>query len=77
MKCYYTYNDKGEKVFIPMCWGTIYSNDLDDCHCQEPLTEYHFQKERFNQAINKKNETIKSMECEIKHLRKVIQKLNK
>ena len=55
-----------------MCYGTIYSHDMDDCCCENPLTEYHFEKERFNVAIDKKNKTIKSMQSEIDHLNKII-----
>lgn len=73
MKCHYTFDpETKKKVFIPMCGGTEYSQDMDDCCCENPLTEYHFEKQRFNIAIGKKNNTIKCMQSEIKHLHKII-----
>lgn len=77
MKCHYTYDpESGEKVFIPMCYGTIYTLDKEDCHCADPLQNWNqFEKERFNKILEQKNESIKSMQSEIIHLRKVIEKL--
>ena len=75
MKCYYTYDENGEKFFIPMCYSTMYSHDKRDCTCTDPLTVHQFEKERFNRVIKEKNDIIESMESELKHLRKVIEKL--
>jgi hypothetical protein len=76
MKCYYTIDPKTlKKVFIPMCFGTIHTHDMDDCTCQEPTTEYQFQKERFNKVVEDKNKTIISQQNEIKHLNKIINSL--
>ncbi len=73
MKCYHTIDPKTlKKVFIPMCFGTIYSKDKKDCCCEEPLTEYRFEKQKFNEMIEKKNNTIRAMEAELNHLRKII-----
>jgi hypothetical protein len=73
MKCYYTIDPKTlKKVFIPMCYSTVYSKDKRDCSCPDPLTEHHFEKERFNKVVLQKNETIESMQAEINHLNKVI-----
>lgn len=73
MKCYYTIDPKTKKkVFIPMCYGTIYTFDKKDCNCDDPLTVHHFEKERFNQVLEKKNQTIESMQAEINHLLKII-----
>lgn len=77
MKCYYTYTDDGERILIPMCYGTIHSFDIEDCVCQDPLTVYHFEKQRYNEVLASKNETIKSQASEIKHLHKVILSLKK
>lgn len=78
MKCHYTIDPKTlKKVFIPMCYGTIETKDLDDCCCENPLTEHHFEKERFNKILAAKNDTIKSQQSEIIHLKKIIEKLNK
>lgn len=73
MKCYYTIDPKTKKkVFISMCYGTEYSKDKRDCSCPDPLTEHHFEKERYNKVLKVKNETIKSMQSEIDHLNKII-----
>ncbi len=77
MKCYHTIDPKTlKKVFIPMCYGTIHSFDLEDCCCEEPLTEYYFEKQKFNEMTEKKNSTIRAMEAELNHLRKIIKKKN-
>jgi len=55
-----------------MCYGTIHSLDKDDCCCENPLTEYHFEKERFNKIVKQKNDTILAMESELSRLRKIL-----
>ena len=76
MKCYFTIDPiTNEKVFIPMCYSTIYTLDKEDCTCPEPLTEHYFEKKRFNDIVKLKNETIKDMQVEIKHLNKIIKNL--
>lgn len=75
MKCYFTYDENGDKHFIPMCWGTIHSNDKDDCVCQESMTTKSFEKTRFNNIIENKNQTIKEMQEEMDHLVNVIDNL--
>jgi hypothetical protein len=73
MKCYYTIDPKTlKKVFIPMCWGTIHSMDIEDCNCENPLTQHYFEKERFNKIVEDKNKTIISQQNEIKHLNQII-----
>lgn len=73
MKCHYTIDPKTKKkVFIPMCYGTIHSQDKDDCICQEPLTEYHFEKDRFNKVLKEKNATIEAQQNELNRLRKIL-----
>lgn len=58
-----------------MCYGTIHSFDIEDCCCDDPLTEHHFAKERFNEILKQKNETIKCMDSELNDLRKIIDEL--
>lgn len=78
MKCYYTFDKKtGKKVFIPMCYGTVDTQDITDCNCPDPLTEHHFEKQRYNEVLKQKNESIESMQAEIKHLHAVIKNLKK
>lgn len=33
--CYYI-TDRGKRVLIPGCWGTVHSGDMRDCHCERP-----------------------------------------
>lgn len=77
MKCYHTYDEKGKKHFIPMCYGSINLQCISGCNCPEPTTEYRFAKELFNKILEQKDDTIASLEAELTHLRKVIIKLNK
>lgn len=78
MKCFYTTDPKTlKKVLIPMCMSVVESGDIRDCNCSEPLTEYHFEKERFNKVVIEKNKTIESLQAEVLHLNKIISKLNK
>jgi hypothetical protein len=55
-----------------MCYGNLHNLKNESCNCSDPLTEHHFQKERFNLVVKQKNESIASMEAELKHLREVI-----
>lgn len=76
MKCYYTYDNDGRKVLIPMCYSVVHSNDIEDCCCISPLkTNQKFEKERYNKIIESKNKTISYQQSELKHLRKVINNL--
>ena len=31
--CHYVRGEKGERVLIPGCWGTVHSADMRDCYC--------------------------------------------
>jgi len=55
-----------------MCYGTIYTQDKSDCCCPEPLTDHHFEKERFNKIVKEKNDTIAAQQSELQHLRKIL-----
>lgn len=76
MKCHYTYYfDKGEKikVFIPGCWSTVHTGDMDDCTCRD-ITFASFEKEKYNEKLKEMQERIKSLECENKYLLKLLEK---
>lgn len=60
-----------------MCYGTINSQNINGCNCPEPLTEHNFQKKRYNEVLAQKNNTIKEMQSEMRHLRKIIISLTK
>lgn len=36
--CYYV-KDRGKRVLIPGCWGTVHSGDMRDCYCDRPSTD--------------------------------------
>ncbi len=37
MRCHYITDEKtGEKILIPGCYGTIHSDDMEDCTCLKP-----------------------------------------
>ena len=77
MKCHYTYDTNGERFFIPMCYGSMYEDDKDNCTCPDPLTVHQFEKKRFNQVLKQKNTTIADQQSEIKSLNTVIKSLKK
>ena len=73
MKCYYTFDRKtNKKIFIPMCYSSINGSN---CSCPDPLTDHHFQKERYNEVVKQKNQSIAEFQSEIKHLHNVIKNL--
>jgi len=75
LKCHYTYDEKGERFFIPECYGTIHTLDMEDCHCTDYMTFEKFEKKIYNEELKNRNRIIADMESEIKHLHKVIQGL--
>lgn len=74
MKCYYTYDNDGEKHLIPMCWDTLHSDDISDCTCREPNTSYNFEKQRFNEVVKEKNRIIQEQQAELEYLRNMLEK---
>ncbi len=76
MKCHYTYDENGERFFIPMCYGSMYEEDKSQCTCLDPSTFHQFEKKRFNEVLEMKNRTIKDQASELKHLRKLIETNN-
>jgi len=60
-----------------MCYGNLHNLINENCNCDDPLTEHHFEKERFNKVVQDKNQIIESYQVEIKHLKKIITTLNK
>lgn len=62
MKCYFTTDtETGEKVLIPNCWAVVMSNDIKDCYCTSK-TFAGFERERYNEMVNKLREEIKEHE---------------
>lgn len=53
------------KVLIPMCWGTVHSKDIEDCHCEhkkEPT------KQELKQEINSLKKRVGELEEELNQL---------
>lgn len=73
MKCYYHYDEVSQKkILIPHCWGTIHSEDIEDCICQSE-TLNSFEKEKFNKVINEKDKQIEEMQELIVELNKKVE----
>lgn len=77
MKCHYVYDKIAGKVLIPECWPVVHSNDIEDCTCghgDEDMTFAQFQRERYNQEIEKRNSIIKDLREEIKYLHRELKR---
>lgn len=65
--CYYvTHKITNEQVLIPMCWGTVHSKDIEDCHCEhkkEPT------KQELKQEINSLKQRVEELEEELKYIK--------
>lgn len=71
MKCHYVYDKIAGKVLIPECWAVVLSGDIRDCTCSagEELTFAQFERERYNQELEKRNAIIKELRADNKYLR--------
>lgn len=71
MKCHYVYDKQAGKVLIPGCWSVVMSDDIRDCTCSsgEDLTFAQFERERYNQELEKRNTIIKELRADNKYLR--------
>lgn len=63
MKCRFIYVEDVGEVLIPGCWGAAVANDIDFCTCVTPgpVTFVQFEKQRYNDIVNKQNEIIKQL----------------
>lgn len=72
MKCHYVHDKVAGKVLIPECWAVVLSGDISDCTCHsgsEDLTFAQFERERYNQELEKRNAIIKELRADNKYLR--------
>lgn len=71
MKCHYVYDKQAGKVLIPGCWSVVMSDDIRDCTCSagEELTFAQFERERYNQELEKRNAIINELRAYNKYLR--------
>lgn len=71
MKCHYVYDKIAGKVLIPGCWAVVMSDDIRDCTCSagEELTFAQFEREQYNQELEKRNAIIKELRADNKYLR--------
>lgn len=60
--CYFAVNKiTKQEVLIPICWGTVHSKDIEDCHCEhrkEPT------KQELKQEINSLKHRVEELEEE-------------
>lgn len=78
MKCHYVYDKIAGKVLIPGCWSVVMSDDIRDCTCSsggEDLAFSQFERERYNQEIEKRNAIIKELRAENKYLHTELKRL--
>jgi len=78
MRCHYSYYiDRGKKhrVIIPGCWNVVNSNDIKDCTCMDPLTQFQFEKQRFNNVVEELQIVIRELQTENKNLMNIIKHL--
>ena len=70
MKCHYVYDKQAGKVLIPGCWSVVMSDDIRDCTCStgKELTFAQFERERYNQELEKRNAIIKELRADNKYL---------
>jgi hypothetical protein len=70
MKCHYVYDKQAGKVLIPGCWSVVISDDIRDCTCStgEDLTFSQFERERYNEELEKRNAIIKELRADNKYL---------
>lgn len=66
MKCRYIYVEGVGDVLIPGCMSTAVANDIDFCTCspEVPKTFAAFERQRYNDTLKEKNETIKRLIAE-------------
>ena len=71
MKCHYVYDKIAGKVLIPGCWAVVMSDDIRNCTCSagEELTFAQFEREQYNQELEKRNAIIKELRADNKYLR--------
>ena len=77
MKCHYIYDEKLGKVLIPYCWSVVHSGDIRDCTCDtdmENLTFAGFERKRYNEELEKRNNIIKEIRNENKYLHKELKR---
>lgn len=74
MRCHFIY-DKGVKILIPGCYGSIYREDLSNCTCVK--TPSQFAKEKYNKVVNDLKSENDQMAKHIKYLTRIIDKLIK
>lgn len=71
MKCHYI-NVKGVgKVLIPGCMAVAVSGDIEDCICH-PTTFASFEKEKYQQEVERMKKIIKDLEEENDFYAKVL-----
>ncbi len=72
MKCHYVYDDVSkQKVLIPGCWEMVRSDDISRCTCNanDNLTYAQFERQQFNNELDKRNEIIKEQRKDIAYLK--------
>lgn len=61
--CYYINDEIAGKVLIPECWGTVHSNDMDDCYC-DIFKQRKTKLEKLEAKIKRLENKVKKLEYE-------------
>lgn len=78
MKCHYVTCDKGNRVFIPMCYSTIHSQSIEDCTCaSHRLTDISHMKPKSKEYINALRDYIDVLERDNRTLAMIVHQKNK
>ena len=74
MKCHYIYTENNKKVLIPECWPVVLSYDISQCICRDFAT---FERERYNETVKSLQQEIKDLKQEIAYLNRILKKFPK
>lgn len=72
MRCHYIKVTGVGRVLIPNCMAVAVSGDIEDCTCS-PTTFAGFEREAFNEEVNRLKKIIKELEKENKHYCKLLE----
>ena len=73
-KCHYIWDKEVGKVLIPGCWSVVHTNDMSQCCCR-PETVKDFEREAYNEELNRLRTAIRHSEKENAALSRIIKRL--
>ena len=70
LRCHFVRNKKSnEVVLISMCWGTVHTNDIEDCECTLHHSTTQTKQDLIieNQALKKENLELQNQITELQN----------